>query len=67
MELLEESFSRKRIRVSTAIESCTDLAIENCTLGGGDDPLVAVPLPMLDLGPSWVRGAEASEGTKAMA
>ena len=26
--------------VSTAIESCTGLAIENCTLGGGDEPLV---------------------------
>ena len=24
----------------TAIESCTGLAIENCTLGGGDEPLV---------------------------
>ena len=32
-----------------------------------DVPPVAVPLPMLDLRPSWVRGAEASEGTKAMA
>ena len=28
------------IEVSTAIESCTGLAIENCTLGGGDEPLV---------------------------
>ena len=27
------------IGVSTAIESCTGLAIENCTLGGGDEPL----------------------------
>ena len=26
--------------VSTAMESCTGLAIENCTLGGGDEPLV---------------------------
>ena len=26
--------------LSTAIESCTGLAIENCTLGGGDEPLV---------------------------
>ena len=26
--------------MSTAIESCTGLAIENCTLGGGDEPLV---------------------------
>ena len=29
-----------RAVVSTAIESCTGLAIENCTLGGGDEPLV---------------------------
>ena len=34
---------------------------------GVDVPPVAVPLPMLDLRPSWVRGAEASEGTKTMA
>ena len=26
--------------LSTAIESCTGLAIENCILGGGDEPLV---------------------------
>ena len=32
-----------------------------------DLPPRVVPLPMLDLRPSWVRGAEASEGTKAMA
>ena len=29
-----------RSLLSTAIESCTGLAIENCTLGGGDEPLV---------------------------
>ena len=31
---------RVRAQLSTAIESCTGLAIENCTLGGGDEPLV---------------------------
>ena len=36
-------------------------------VAGNDLLPVAVPLPMLDLRPSWVRGAEASEGTKAMA
>ena len=36
-------------------------------VAGNDLPPVAVPLPMLDLRPSWVRGDEASEGTKAMA
>ena len=36
-------------------------------VGGNDLPPRAVPHPMLVLRPSWVRGAEASEGTKAMA
>ena len=33
-------WTRFLAEVSTAIESCTGLAIENCTLGGGDEPLV---------------------------
>ena len=38
--LLQHTHARNVEELSTAIESCTDLAIENCTLGGGDEPLV---------------------------
>ena len=40
LEKMEGLIPWQQLEVSTAIESCTGLAIENCTLGGGDEPLV---------------------------
>ena len=37
---IQASAAQAGVQMSTAIESCTGLAIENCTLGGGDEPLV---------------------------